>query len=140
MKPKVIKSETEYQEILAYVESLMDAVRGSHEEEELELFSMLAEKYEQEQYPIMPPDAVEAILFRMDQMGLTRKDMEPYLGSQSKVSEVLSRKRRLSLSMIRVLHDELGIPAETLLRQSLQKHGNKVHSGQKEISSQHTVV
>ena len=94
---------------------------------------MLAEKYEQEQCPIMPPDAVEAILFRMDQMGLTRKDMEPYLGAQSKVSEVLSRKRRLSLSMILALHDELGIPAETLLRQSVQ-------TGQKERSSQHTVV
>lgn len=140
MKPKVIKNEAQYQEVLAYVESLMDAVPGSPEEEELELFSMLAEKYEQEQWPIMPPDAVEAILFRMDQMGLTRKDMEQYLGAQSKVSEVLNRKRRLSLSMILALHDELAIPAETLLRQSIQKRGSEVLSGTKTNPSHHTVV
>ena len=95
----------------------MDAAPGSPEEEELELFSVLVERYEDEHYPIDLPDPVEAIKFRMEQEELSRKDMRKYLGSQSKVSEILNRKRTLSLSMIRALHDGLGIPAEVLLKE-----------------------
>jgi len=78
---------------------------------------VLAEDYENKHYPIAPPDPVDAIQFRMDQMGLTRKDMEPYLGSRGRVSEVLNRKRGLSLDMIRRLHKGLAIPLESLVRE-----------------------
>lgn len=117
MKPRVIKTEEEYEEALARVAELMDAAPGSAEEDELELFALLVEHYEQEHWPIDLPDPVDAIEFRMDQAGLTRKDLEKYLGSASKVSEVLSRKRPLSTAMMRALHEGLGIPAEVLLQQ-----------------------
>ncbi len=121
MKPKVLKTEEEYRGALAYLETLMDAAPGSPEEEELELFGLLVEQYEDEHYPIDLPDPVDAILFRMDQEGLTRKDLIPYLGSLSKVSEVLNRKRPLSLAMIRSLHEGLGIPADVLLQEPGKK-------------------
>lgn len=118
MEPKVIKTEAEYEAALAHVAELMEAAPGSPEEEELELFALLVEQYERENFPIAPPDPVEAILFRMEQEGLSRKDLAVYIGSPSKVSEVLSRKRSLSLSMIRALHKGLGIPAEVLVQES----------------------
>jgi HTH-type transcriptional regulator / antitoxin HigA len=117
MEPKVIKTEEEYQAALAYLNSLMGAAPGSPEEQELELFSVLIEKYEDENFPIGLPDPIEAIKFRMDQQGLTRKDLIPYFGSQSKVSEVLNGKRPLSISMMRSLHEGFGIPAEVLLQE-----------------------
>lgn len=117
MKAKILKTEEEYEAALAYVETLMDAEPGSAEEADLELFSVLIEQYEQEHYPMEPPDPIDAILFRMDQQGLSRQDLVPYLGSQSKVSEVLNRKRSLSLAMIRRLHEGLGIPADVLLQE-----------------------
>ena len=118
MNPRIIKTEQEYEVALDYVATLMDAEPGSTQEQELELFSLLVATYEQEHFPIDPPDPVEAILFRMEQEGLTRKDMTVYIGSPSKVSEVLNRKRPLSLSMIRALHQGLGIPAEILVQES----------------------
>jgi len=117
MKARILKTEADYTAALAYVEGLMDAEADSPEEEELELFSLLVEQYERAHYPIAPPDPVDAILFRMDQQGLARKDLVPYIGSQSRVSEVLNRRRRLSLQMIRRLHAGLGIPAGTLLQE-----------------------
>jgi HTH-type transcriptional regulator / antitoxin HigA len=117
MKPKLLKTEAEYEMALAHLESLMDAEAGSFEEEELELFAMLIDEYESEKFPIELPDPIDAILFRMDQEGLKQKDLVKYIGSQSKVSEVLNRKRSLSLSMIRKLHRGLGIPAEVLLQE-----------------------
>ena len=117
MQPKVIKTEAEYEVALARVADLMDAQPGSPDEQELELFALLVEQYEQEHFPIAPPDPVEAILFRMEQEGLTRKDLAAYIGSPSKVSEVLNRKRPLSLSMIRALHKGLGIPADILVQE-----------------------
>lgn len=117
MEAKVIKTETDYEAALAHVEKLMDAQPGSPEEEQLDLFSLLIERYEQEHFPIAPPDPVEAILFRMEQEGLTRKDLVAYIGSPSKVSEVLNRKRPLSLSMIRALRAGLGISAEVLVQE-----------------------
>jgi HTH-type transcriptional regulator/antitoxin HigA len=117
VKPKVLKTEAEYEAALAHLETLMDAEPGSPEEEELEVFVLLIEDYEAEHYPMELPDPIEAIKFRMEQQGLIQKDMVPYLGSQSKVSEVLNRKRPLSLTMIRALHEGLGIPAEVLLQE-----------------------
>lgn len=117
MKPKVIKNEAEYKMALAHLESLMEAEPNSSLEEEMELFAVLIENYEHEHFPIDLPDPIEAVKFRMEQQGLTRKDLEKYIGSQSKVSEVLNRKRPLSIAMIRALHQGLGIPAEVLLKE-----------------------
>ena len=116
MDIKILKTEDEYEAALESIDALMDAAPGSPEEEELELLAILVEKYEQERYPIELPDPVEAIKFRMEQEGLTRRDMIKYLGSQSKVSEVLNYKRPLSLAMIRALTDGLNIPAEVLIQ------------------------
>ena len=118
MKPRIIRNEAMHEEALSYVETLMDAKPGSRQEEELELWSLLIGQYEKEHYPIEDPDPIEAILFRMDQLGLQRKDLEPYMGQKSKVSEVLNRKRQLSLPMIRLLHQHLGIPAAVLVREA----------------------
>jgi HTH-type transcriptional regulator/antitoxin HigA len=117
MKPKILKTEDEYNAALGCVESLMDAAPGSADEEELELWSLLVELYEQEQFPVDLPDPVEAIRFRMEQEGLKQKDLEAYFSGKNRVSEVLNRKRPLSLAMIRALHRGLGIPAEVLLRE-----------------------
>ena len=121
MKPKVIKTRADYQAALAYLETLMDARPGTPQEEELELFAVLLDNYEREHFPIGLPDPVEAIKFRMEQQGLTRKDLERFIGSQSKVSEVLNHKRPLSVAMIRALHTGLDIPAEVLLQEPGQR-------------------
>ena len=115
MKPKVLKTERDYKTALAYVERLMG--RPSPDEDELELWSLLVEKYEEERFPIATPDPIEAIRFRMDQAGLQPAGLQPYLQSKSKVSEVMNRKRPLSLSMIRALHRGLKIPAEVLVQE-----------------------
>lgn len=107
-----------YEEALTHVESLMDAKPGSKQADELELWALLIEQYEKEQYPINDPDPIEAIRFRMDQLGLNQKDLENFIGQKSKVSEVLNRKRPLSLSMIRSLNSRLGIPAAVLVRET----------------------
>lgn len=125
MEAKVLKTEEEYKAALTYIETLMDAKPGSPEEEQLELFALLVEKYEDEHYPIDLPDPIEAIKFRMEQQGLSPKDMQAYLGSQSKVSEVLNYKRSLSLSMMRALVKGLDIPAEVLLQEPGAEVGEK---------------
>ena len=117
MMPKVIKTEADYKVALKRIGELIDAKPGTPEEDELELISALVELYEDQNVPIGLPSPVEAIEFRMDQAGLTRKDLIPYIGSRSKVSEVLNGKRTLSLRMIRALHRGLGIPAEVLLQE-----------------------
>jgi HTH-type transcriptional regulator/antitoxin HigA len=116
MKPKVLKTERDYKAALAHVERLMN--QPSPDEDELELWSLLVEKYEEERFPIATPDPIEAIRFRMDQAGLQPAGLQPYLQSKSKVSEVMNRKRPLSLSMIRALHRGLKIPAEVLVQES----------------------
>jgi HTH-type transcriptional regulator/antitoxin HigA len=113
MKIRILKSEADYEAALVEIEKLMESPRP--DVDRLELLALLVSDYEDKHYPIDMPDPVEAITFRMEQMGLTRKDLERYIGSRSEVSEVLSGKRRLSLSMIRALHKGLGIPAEVLL-------------------------
>ena len=125
MKPKVLKTEADYEMALAHTEALMDAQPGTPQADELELFAVLVENYEREHFPIDLPDPIEAIQFRMEQQGLSRKDLEPYIGSQSKVSEVFNRKRPLSLAMIRALHKGLDIPAEVLLQEEGAELENK---------------
>lgn len=115
MKFKVIQTESEYDAALKLAESLMDAVPGSPEADDLEVLSILIEKYEDEHFPIELPDPITAIKFRMEQQGLTQKDLVPYIGSQPKVSAVLNGKRELSKEMIRKLHAGLSIPYEVLM-------------------------
>jgi len=116
MPPKAIKSAAAHAAALACVESLMDAAPGSPAETELEVWSILIEKYEEEHFPVSAPDPIAAIEFRMEQLGLTRTDLLRHIPSRSKVSEVLSRRRPLSLQMIRSLHAGLRIPAAVLLQ------------------------
>lgn len=117
MVHKVIKTEKEYESALARINDLMDADPGTPEGDELELLVTLVEWYEKAKHPIDLPDPVEAIKFRMEQLRLKQKDLIPLIGSRSKVSEVLSRQRPLSIAMIRRLNAGLGIPAEILLRE-----------------------
>ena len=102
MKAKVIKNEVDYQATLAYVAMLMDAAPGSREEEELELFSLLVEQYELEHYPIAAPDPVEAILFRMEQEGLTRKDLAAYRDALVKIADAVDAGVRAGKSLSEV--------------------------------------
>ena len=115
MKAKVIKTDSDYAAALARIEKLMDAKRNTPQGDELELLSLLVHDYEEKVFPIDKPDPVAAIRFRMQQQGLEPKDLVPLLGSRSRVSEVLSGRRNLSLKMIRNLVQRLGIPAEVLL-------------------------
>jgi len=117
MKAKIIKNEAEYNQALAHLDSVFGAKPGTPEGDEAELLSALIEMYEESAFPIGLPSPVEAIKFRMEQQEMKAKDLIPFLGSASKVSEVLSGKRELSLTMIRKLVNELGIPAEVLLQQ-----------------------
>jgi HTH-type transcriptional regulator / antitoxin HigA len=115
MKAKVIRTKAEYKAALGRIEDLMDAAPGTRKGDELDLFSLLVHDCEEKQFPIDKPDALAAIRFRMEQQGLDPKDLVPLLGSRSRVSEVLSGKRGLSLKMIRALVTGLRIPAELLL-------------------------
>lgn len=113
---KPIRTEADYERALAEVERLWGARSGTPRGDRLDVLATLIDAYESEHHPVDPPDPVEAIRFRMEQQGLTRKDLEPMIGSRTRVAEVLNRKRRLSIAMIRRLHDGLGIPAEILIR------------------------
>jgi HTH-type transcriptional regulator / antitoxin HigA len=115
---RLIRTEDEYQAALARAEQLMDAEAGTPQGDELEHLAIVIEAYEEQHYPIALPDPISAIQFRMDQEGLTNKDLIPFIGSAAKVSEVISRKRDLTLSMIRALHKHLGIPAEVLIQEA----------------------
>ncbi len=115
---KPIRSNSQLEECLARAYALMqqDLKPNSKESDEMEVLSMLIEDYEHKHYPIDPPHPIDAILFRLDQQGLKRSDLQSVLGSRSRASEILSGKRKLSLAMIRKLHNSLGISAETLIK------------------------
>ena len=117
MKVKIIKDHEGYSEAMARLSELMslNPVTGSDDDNELALLALVIADFEHQTVPPVQVDPIEAILFRMDQMNLSRKDLIPYIGSISKVSEVLSRKRPLSLPMIRRLNRGLGIPADILI-------------------------
>jgi HTH-type transcriptional regulator/antitoxin HigA len=117
MDIRPIRTEADYEAVLEEIDTLLDAREGSPQEERLELLSILVEAWEDEHYPIGPPDPIEAIKFMMEQNGLTRKDLESYIGPRPRVADVLNRQRPLSLKMVRKLHDGLGIPAEILIRE-----------------------
>lgn len=112
-----IRNETDYNDALARVEALMDGDPSEDERDEMDVLATLIERYEDERFPINPPDPIAAIRFRMEQLGKTQSDLTPIFGSRAKVSEVLGGKRELTLKMIRALRDHLGIPAEVLIRE-----------------------
>ena len=115
---KLIKTEEDYGLVLSRIEDLMDAEANTPEAEELELLATLVELYEDEHYAMDAPEPIEAIKFRMEQLGLNQQGLVPFIGSKSKVSEVLNKKRPLTLSMMRSLHQNLGIPAEIFLQKA----------------------
>ena len=116
MNLKFIKSKKEYQEALKRLEIIFDAKPGSSEGDELELLGILIDKYEQEQHPIDFPDPIEAIKFRMEQLGYSQSDLANIVGLKSRASEILSKKRKLTLDMIRSLHKTLHIPTDVLIQ------------------------
>lgn len=115
MKLKPIKNDRELNRALKRIEELWGAKSGTPKGDELDVLMLLVEKYEDEQYAIPASDPIEAIKFLMDQNSLSRKDLEPYIGASGRVSEVLSRKRNLTLAMIKKLHKGLKIPYECLI-------------------------
>lgn len=117
---KPIRSEVDYERALAEIKRLWGARLGTPEGDRLDILATLIDAYEIEHHPIDPPDPIEAIKFRMEQQGLTRKDLEGILGTRTRVAEVLNRRRGLSIAMIRRLHEKLGISAEVLIRPTRQ--------------------
>src|SRR6266704_4800214 len=113
---KPVRSKSDHKKALAELERLWGAKSGTPAGDRLDVLATLIDVYETEHYPMDPPDPIEAIKFRMEQQGLTRKDLEPLIGTRTRVAEVLNRKRGLSIDMIRRLHDRLGISAEVLIR------------------------
>ncbi|HCN84352.1 MAG TPA: transcriptional regulator [Sphingobacteriaceae bacterium] len=116
MEIKPIKTEKDYNAALERLELLFDAKKGSAEGDELEVLGILIDQYENEQFPIGFPDPIEAIKFRMEQMGYNQKDLTKIVGLKSRASEILNRKRKLSLEMIRQLHERLNIPTDVLIQ------------------------
>lgn len=111
-----IRTEKDHDAALARIDKLMDAQPGTPESDELDVLVTLVEAYEARHFPVGTPDPIDALVFRMEQQGLTRKDLEHYIGHSGRVAEVLNRRRSLSLNMIRRLHQGLGIPLESLIQ------------------------
>lgn len=116
MEIKPIKNEKDYNQALERLETIFDAKPGTPESDELEVLGILIDQYENEHFPIGLPDPIEAIKFRMEQMGYNQNDLAKIVGLKSRASEILNRKRKLSLEMIRQLHDRLNIPTDVLIQ------------------------
>lgn len=116
MQIRPIKTKADHRAALKEIERLMDAKPGTTAGDRLEVLTTLVDRYESEHEPIEPPDPIEALVYHMESRALTRRDLEPYLGSRARVAEVLNRRRPLTIDMIRKLHDGLGISAEVLIR------------------------
>lgn len=117
MTVKPIKTRKDYQQALLRLEQIFDAKRGSAEGDELELLGILIDTYEKNQYPIELPDPIEAIKFRMEQLGYNQSDLAAVVGLKSRASEILNKKRKLTLEMIRNLHETMNIPTDVLIQQ-----------------------
>ncbi len=116
MNIKPIRNEVDYEKALERLEAIFDAKPNTPEGDELEILSLLVDKYEKDNFPIEAPDPIEAVKFRMKQLGLKQKDLAKTIGLKSRVSEILNKKRKLSLTMIRKLHDHLNIPTHILIK------------------------
>lgn len=121
-----IKTEKDYDAALQLIEELWDAEEGTDEGDRVDILITLVDAYEQINHPIYPPDPVAAIEFHMDQNELTRVDLESYIGTRARVSEVLNRKRGLSIEMIRNLHEGLGIPLESLIARPKESRASQI--------------
>jgi len=119
MEIKLIETEQEYNQVIKRIDALFDAPKGSREAKELDLLVLIVNKYEEENFPIDEPDPIEYIKIRMEEMGLKAVDLVPYIGNKGNVSKVLSRKRNLSIEMIRSLHKGLRIPLDILISESV---------------------
>ena len=116
MEIKPIKTDKDYNQALERLEVIFDVKKGSPESDELEVLGILVDQYENEHFPIGLPDPIEAIKFRMEQMGYNQNDLAKIVGLKSRASEILNKKRKLSLEMIRQLHDRLNIPTDVLIQ------------------------
>ncbi len=116
MKIKPIRTKEDYQKALERLEEIFDAAKGTEQGDELEILSILIDNYEKDHFPIDLPDPIEAIKFRMEQLGMKQKDLADVVGYKSRVSEILNKKRKLSLEMIRNLSEKLKIPPEILIQ------------------------
>lgn len=130
MKITPIKTENDYQASLKEIERLFDSKPNTPNGDKLDILTTLVQRYEEEHYPIDFPDAVEALHYWIESRGLERKDLISCIGTRARISEILNRKRELTLSMIRKLHDELHIPAKLLIKRSKQPHvkANRRHA------------
>ena len=117
MNLKPIRNEEDYQNALERLELIFDARKGTEEGDELEILSILIDNYENENFPISMPDPIEAIKFRMEQLGMKQKDLAEIIGFKSRVSEILNKKRKLTLEMVRKLNTSLHIPTEVLIQE-----------------------
>lgn len=140
MEIKPIKNEADYRAALAEIERLFDAAPGTPEGDRLEVWTTLVQAYEAQHCPIPQPDPIEAILYHMESRGLSRGDLEPYLGSRARVAEVLNRKRALSMEMIRRLHTGLGIAATVLIQPYTLKTAAKLHAVAERPSARYQVA
>ena len=116
MNIKPIKTEKDYQAALSRIEEIFDVPEGTAESDELDVLGLLVDEYEKEHYPIESPDPIEAIKIRMEELNLRQSDLVSVIGGKSRVSEILNRKRRLTIQMIRKLKDRLNLSAELLIR------------------------
>lgn len=116
MQIRPIKTKADHRTALKEIERLMNAKPGTSAGDRLEILTTLVDHYESQHEPVEPPDPIDALLYHMESRGLTRRDLEPYLGSRARVAEVLNRRRALTIEMIRKLHVGLGISAEVLIR------------------------
>jgi HTH-type transcriptional regulator / antitoxin HigA len=116
MNLKPIKNKKDYKQAMERLEIIFDAKPGTKEGDELEILSILIEKYENESYPIAYPDPIEAIKFRMEQLGYTQNDLARVVGLKSRASEILNKKRKLTLEMVRQLHETMKIPTDVLIQ------------------------
>jgi HTH-type transcriptional regulator / antitoxin HigA len=127
----IIRNEKDYQRALKRLEAIFDAKQGTKESDEVELLALLIEHYENIYYPIGEPDPIDAIRFRLDQMGYRQADLVKILGSKSRVSEILNRKRKLTLEMMRKINEVLGVPMDTLVKDYKLKTKSSVSRNKK---------
>jgi len=129
MNIKPIKTEEDYKTTLTRIEALWEAEPNTKKGDELSILAILVENYESEKFKMLPPDPIEAIKFRMEQTGLNKTDLARFLGGRNRSTEILNRKRGLSIRMMRVLHKKLHIPAESLLSETKSTKKRRITSG-----------
>ncbi len=118
MNIKPIKTETDYQAALTRIDALWDAENNTKKGDELSILAILVENYESGKFKVLPPDPIDAIKFRMEQSGMKKSDLARFLGGRNRSTEILNRKRNLSIRMMRVLHKKMHIPADSLLSET----------------------